>query len=52
MSALRVQVVELQTALTRWFDVASVVITLLLLWLIFAHVVTFAYGLRLLRGKD
>jgi hypothetical protein len=33
-------------------DVASVVITLLLLWLIFAHGVTFAYGLSLLRKKD
>jgi hypothetical protein len=49
VSTLRAQVTELQSALTFWFDVASVVITLLLLWLIFAHVVTFAYGLSLLK---
>ena len=52
VSALRTQVSELQSALTFWLDVVSVVITLLLLWLIFAHVVTFVYGLSLLREKD
>jgi hypothetical protein len=52
VSALRTQVSQLQSALAFWLDVVSVVITLLLLWLIFAHVVTFVVGLSLFRGKN
>lgn len=52
VSALRVQVSELKSAITLWLDVASVLITLLLLWLIFAHLVTFVYGLSLFKGEN
>jgi hypothetical protein len=52
VSALRTQVSELKSAITLWLDVASVVITLALLWLIFAHVVTFVYGLSLFKGEN
>jgi X-X-X-Leu-X-X-Gly heptad repeat protein len=52
VSALRTQVSELQSALAFWLDVASVVIRLALLWLIFAHVVTFVFGLSLYKGKN
>ena len=52
VSALRTQVSDLKSAITLWLDVASVVITLALLWLIFAHVVTFVYGLSLFKGEN
>jgi len=52
VSALRTQVSELKSALTFWLDVVSVVSTLALLWLIFAHVVTFVYGLSLFKGEN
>jgi X-X-X-Leu-X-X-Gly heptad repeat protein len=52
VSALRTQVTELESALAFWLDVASVVFSLALLWLIFAHVVTFVFGLSLYKGKN
>jgi hypothetical protein len=52
VDALRTQVSQLKSALAFWLDVASVVITLTLLWLIFAHVVTFVFGLSLFTGKN
>jgi uncharacterized phage infection (PIP) family protein YhgE len=52
VSDLRGEVSELKSALTFWLDVASVVITLALLWLIFAHVVTFVLGLSLFKGEN
>jgi len=52
VSTLRTNVSEFKSALTFWLDVASVVITLLLLWLIFAHVVTFVFGLSLFKGEN
>jgi X-X-X-Leu-X-X-Gly heptad repeat protein len=52
VSALRTQVSDLKSAITLWLDVASVVLTLALLWLIFAHVVTFVYGLSLFKGEN
>jgi len=52
VSALRTQVSELKSTLTFWFDVASVVLTLLLVWLIFAHLVTFVFGLSLFKGEN
>jgi X-X-X-Leu-X-X-Gly heptad repeat protein len=52
VSALRTRVSELKSAVTFWLDVASVVISLALLWLIFAHVVTFVFGLSLFKGKN
>ena len=52
VSTLRTQVSELKSALTLWLDLASVVITLVLLWLIFAHVVTFVFGLSLFKGEN
>lgn len=52
VSALRTQVTELESALVFWLDVASVVISLALLWLIFAQVVTFVVGLSLYKGKN
>ena len=52
VSTLRTQVSDLKSAITLWLDVASVVITLALLWLIFAHVVTFVFGLSLFKGEN
>jgi X-X-X-Leu-X-X-Gly heptad repeat protein len=52
VSALRARVSELKSALALWLDVASVIITLLLLWLILAHVITFVFGLSLLKGEN
>ena len=52
VSTLRTQVSELKSAIALWLDVASVVLTLALLWLIFAHVVTFVYGLSLFKGEN
>jgi hypothetical protein len=52
VSALRTRVSDLKAALAFWLDVAAVVISLFLLWLIFAHVVTFVFGLSLWKGKN
>ena len=52
ISALRTQASELRSAIAFWLDVVSVVITLALLWLIFAHVVSFVYGLSLFKGEN
>jgi hypothetical protein len=52
VSALRTQVSELKSALTFWLDAVSVIITLLLLWLILAHVITFVFGLSLFKGEN
>ena len=52
VSALRTRVSELKSAVTFWLDVASVVISLALLWLVFANVVTFVFGLSLFKGKN
>jgi hypothetical protein len=52
VDALRTRVAQLKSAVTLWLDMASAVITLALLWLIFVHVVTFVFGLSLFTGKD
>ena len=52
VAALRVRVSELKLAVTFWLDVAAVVISLVLLWLIFAQLVTFVFGLSLFKGKN
>jgi uncharacterized phage infection (PIP) family protein YhgE len=52
VSTLRTQVSDLKSAITLWLDVASVVITLALLWSIFAHGVTFVFGLSLFTGEN
>lgn len=52
VSNLRQEASDLKSALTFWLDAASVVITLVLLWLILAHVVTFIFGLSLFRGEN
>jgi len=52
VSALRMQVSELKSTLAFGLDVASVVISLALLWLILAQVVTFVFGLSLYKGQN
>ena len=52
VSALRTQVSELKSALTFWLDVVSVTFTVLLLWLILAHLITFVFGLSLFKGEN
>jgi uncharacterized phage infection (PIP) family protein YhgE len=52
VSDLRTQVSDLKSAITLWLDVASVVITLALLWSIFAQGVTFVFGLSLFTGEN
>jgi hypothetical protein len=52
VAALRTAASELRSTLTLWLDVASVVITLVLLWLIFAHVVTFVFGLSIYKEEN
>jgi uncharacterized phage infection (PIP) family protein YhgE len=52
VSALRTRVSDFQSSVTFWLDVASVVISLFLLWLVFAHVVTFVFGLSLFKEKN
>jgi uncharacterized phage infection (PIP) family protein YhgE len=52
VSTLRTQVSDLKSAITLWLDVTSVVVTLALLWLIFAQAVTFVFGLSLFKGEN
>jgi len=52
VSALRTEVSDLKSRLTFWLDAASVMITLALLWLIFAQVVTFVFGLSIYKGEN
>jgi uncharacterized phage infection (PIP) family protein YhgE len=52
VSALRREVSDLRSRLTFWLDAASVMITLVLLWLIFAQVVTFVFGLSIYKGEN
>ncbi len=50
--ALRTQAARLQSELTLWLDVASVVITVALLWVILSQVVTFVFGLSVYRNEN
>ena len=52
VSALRREVAEVESTLTFWLDAASAVITLALLWLIFAQVITFVFGLSVYKGEN
>jgi hypothetical protein len=52
VSALRREVSELKSTLTFWLDTASVLITLIMLWLILAQVVTFVFGLSIYKGEN
>jgi hypothetical protein len=52
VSALRREVSDLKSRLTFWLDAASVIITLALLWLIFAQVITFVFGLSIYKGEN
>ena len=52
VSALRTEVSEFESTLTFWLDAASLMITLALLWLIFAQVVTFVFGLSMYKGEN
>ncbi len=52
VSALRTEVSDLKSRLTFWLDVASLLVTLVTVWLIFAQVVTFCFGLSLYKGEN
>jgi hypothetical protein len=48
----RSEVSALQARLTLWLDLGAIALTILFLWFLFAHVVTFVLGLSLLRNKN
>jgi hypothetical protein len=52
VSELRSDVSQLKSRLVSLLDVAAVVITLILLWIIFSQVVLFVLGLSIYRQKD
>jgi len=52
VSELRAEISALKASVTFWLDVASVTITLILLWLIFSQVVVFILGLSIYRNKN
>jgi hypothetical protein len=52
VSELRSDVSRLKSRLVSWLDIAAVVITLILLWIIFSQVVLFVLGLSIYRQKD
>jgi hypothetical protein len=43
---------QLRARVALWLDVAAVISTLILLWVILSQVVTFVLGLSLLKGKN
>jgi chromosome segregation ATPase len=52
VDTLRTNAATLRANLTRWLDVISVVLTIILLWLIFSQVVVFMLGLSIYRQKN
>ena len=52
VSEMRAQVSALKASVTFWLDVASVILTLILLWLIFSQVVVFILGLSFFRNEN
>lgn len=52
VSELRTEISALKASVTFWPDVASVTLTLILLWLIFSQVVVFILGLSMYRKEN
>jgi hypothetical protein len=52
VSELRTQVSTLRAGVVLWLDVASVILTLILLWLVFSQVVVFVLGLSIYRNEN
>jgi hypothetical protein len=52
ISELRTEVSAFKASVIFWLDVASVIMTLLLLWLIFSQVVVFVLGLSVYRNEN
>jgi hypothetical protein len=52
VSELRTEISALKASVTFWLDVASVTMTLILLWLIFSQVVVFILGLSIYRKEN
>lgn len=52
VSEARSEVSALQARVTFWLDVGAVALTVLFLWFLFVHAVTFVLGLSLLRNKN
>jgi len=52
VAGARSEVSAFQVLVTRWLDIGAVALTVLFLWFLFAHVVTFVLGLSLLRNKN
>jgi chromosome segregation ATPase len=52
VDTLRTNAATLRANLTRWLDVISVVLTIILLWLIFSQVVVFMLGLSIYRQRN
>jgi hypothetical protein len=52
VSEVRSEVAAFQARVILWLDLGAVALTVLFLWLLFAHVVTFVFGLSLLRDKN
>jgi hypothetical protein len=52
VSETRSEIAAFQARATLWLDLGAVALTVLFLWLLFAHVVTFLVGLSLLRDKN
>jgi len=48
----RVQVAELQVALPGWIDVASISLTIFLVWVVFSQLGILLHGLNILHGGD
>lgn len=52
VSALRMEVADLKSKLTFWLDAASLLLTMVMVWLIFTQVVAFVFGLSAYRGEN
>ena len=52
VSELRAEILALKDSLTFWLDLASVILTLILLWLVFSQVVVFILGLSIYRQDN
>ncbi len=52
VSATRAQVSRLRSQLPLWLDLASIAITLILLWITFSQVVVFVFGLSTYRNEN
>ena len=52
VSETRAQVSRLRSRLPFWLDLASIAITLILLWITFSQVVVFVYGLSTYRNEN